>query len=149
MKIGIESQRIFRRARHGMDVVALELIREIQRLDRDNEYILFAKNGDDRDTFNDSKNFRTEILDGFTYADWEQISLPRAVRKLKPDLLHCTANTAPMNVRVPLIVTVHDVIYLEGTTFKGSAYQNIGNVYRKYIVPHAIRNAKKIVTVSE
>jgi glycosyltransferase involved in cell wall biosynthesis len=149
MKIGIESQRIFRKGKHGMDVVALELIRQIQQLDHKNEYLLFAKKGDDRNCVQDTENFHTEILNGVTYAGWEQVSLPAAVKKFKPQLLHCTANTAPYYCPVPMIVTVHDVIYLEEINFEGSAYQNFGNVYRKLVVPHAIRKAEKIITVSE
>ena len=33
MKIAIEAQRIFRTNKHGMDFVALETIRELQKLD--------------------------------------------------------------------------------------------------------------------
>jgi glycosyltransferase involved in cell wall biosynthesis len=149
MKIGIESQRIFRKGKHGMDVVALELIRQIQKLDKTNEYLLFAKHGGDTACINDTENFKTVILNGITYAGWEQVSLPAAVKKLKPHLLHCTANTAPYSCNVPVIVTVHDVIYLEGVNFEGSSYQNFGNVYRKLVVPNAIRKAEKIITVSE
>lgn len=149
MKIGIESQRIFRKGKHGMDIVALELIRQLQKLDRINEYILFAENGPDRGCITDTNNFRTEIIRGVTYAGWEQFALPSAVKKLKPDLLHCTANTAPLKCAVPLVLTIHDIIYLEQTNFKGSAYQNFGNIYRRIIVPHAIRKATSIITVSE
>src|SRR6476660_8078475 len=136
MKIGIESQRIFRKGKHGMDVVALELMRQIQQLDHKNEYLLFARDGDDRNCISDTDNFKTVILNGISYAGWEQISLPAAVRKHKADLLHCTANTAPYSSGVPTIVTVHDVIYLEELNFEGSAYQNFGNIYRKLVVPH-------------
>lgn len=149
MKIGIESQRIFRTGKHGMDVVALELIRQIQQLDKRNNYLLFARNGEDKDCLTDTDNFCTVILKGVTYAGWEQLSLPAAVRKFRPDVLHCTANTAPYSCNVPMIVTVHDVIYLEEINFQGSAYQNFGNLYRKIIVPHAVRKARKIITVSE
>ena len=149
MKIGIEAQRIFRNGKHGMDVVALELIRQIQLLDNKNQYLLFAKKGEDRSCIQDKENFRTVILNGVTYAGWEQISLPAAVKKIRPHLLHCTANTAPYYRAVPMIVTVHDVIYLEEVNFEGSAYQNLGNIYRKLVVPHAIKKAEKIITVSE
>jgi glycosyltransferase involved in cell wall biosynthesis len=149
MKIGIESQRIFRKGKHGMDVVALELMRQVQQLDHENEYLLFANDGEDRDCIVDTENFKTVILKGATYAGWEQISLPAAIKKIKPHLLHCTANTAPYNCPVPMVVTVHDVIYLEEISFAGSAYQNFGNIYRKFVVPHAIRKANKIITVSE
>lgn len=33
MKIAIEAQRIFRKEKHGMDYVALETIRELQKID--------------------------------------------------------------------------------------------------------------------
>ena len=38
MKIAIEAQRIFRPNKHGMDFVALETIRELQKMDHENEY---------------------------------------------------------------------------------------------------------------
>ena len=39
MKIAIEAQRIFRPNKHGMDFVALETIRELQKMDHENEYL--------------------------------------------------------------------------------------------------------------
>ena len=62
MKIGIESQRIFRKGKHGMDVVALELMRQIQLIDKKNEYLLFARNGEDRDCIRDTEKFKIKIL---------------------------------------------------------------------------------------
>jgi glycosyltransferase involved in cell wall biosynthesis len=149
MKIGIEAQRIFRAGKHGMDVVALELIRRLQKIDTVNEYYIFAAKGPDTGCLQETPNFHIPLLPGLTYADWEQLSLPAAIKKYKPDLLHCTANTAPLHCPVPLIVTLHDIIYLEETGFNGSAYQNIGNLYRKWIVPSVIKKAAKIITVSD
>ena len=40
MKIAIEAQRIFRTNKHGMDFVALESIRELQKIDKENEYFI-------------------------------------------------------------------------------------------------------------
>lgn len=42
MKIAIEAQRIFRVNKHGMDFVALEVIRELQKIDRENEYFILV-----------------------------------------------------------------------------------------------------------
>lgn len=42
MKIAIEAQRIFRTNKHGMDFVALETIRELQKIDHENEYFIFV-----------------------------------------------------------------------------------------------------------
>ena len=47
MKIAIEAQRIFRTNKHGMDFVALESIRELQKIDKENEYFIFVSPGED------------------------------------------------------------------------------------------------------
>ncbi|HTF81814.1 MAG TPA: glycosyltransferase family 1 protein, partial [Cytophagales bacterium] len=46
------------------------------------------------------------------------------------------------------IQTVHDIIYLDKIDFGGTAYQNFGNLYRRFIVPRTAKKAKKVVTVS-
>ena len=43
MKIGIEGQRLFREKKHGMDMVALELIRELQLIDKKKRIRNFCK----------------------------------------------------------------------------------------------------------
>jgi glycosyltransferase involved in cell wall biosynthesis len=148
MKIGIEAQRIFRPKKHGMDVVAIELIKNLQQIDKKNEYVIFGRTGVN-DVFSESPNFHVDTFSSFTYTDWEQFHLIQKVKKQKPDLLHCTANTAPLFLKVPLIVTIHDIIYLEQVDFKGTAYQNVGNLYRRLIVPRIAKKAKLILTVSE
>jgi glycosyltransferase involved in cell wall biosynthesis len=149
MLIAIEAQRIFRKHKHGMDVVALELLRQLQKLDKKNEYLLIAADGPDKTCVTRTENFSAKIIPGFTYAGWEQLSLPAALKKIKPSFVHCTANTAPLKCPTPLILTLHDIIYLEEINFEGSAYQNVGNIYRRMVVPAAIKNAKAIITVSE
>lgn len=47
MKIAIEAQRIFRANKHGMDFVALETIRELQKLDTTNKYFILVGTGPD------------------------------------------------------------------------------------------------------
>lgn len=149
MRIGIEAQRILRPKKHGMDVVALELIKNLQEIDKQNEYVIFVRDDKDENAITETSNFKIEKISSFTYADWEQVKLKKAVRSNKIDLLHCTANTAPLSVNVPLIVTLHDIIYLEKVDFKGTAYQNLGNLYRRYIVPKIAKKAELLITVSE
>ena len=148
MRIGIEVQRIFRKKKHGMEVVALELIKQIQKLDVQNEYILFAKDDADRDCILPTDNFKIKTFSSYTYADWEQFQLPSNVKKSKLDFLHCTCNTAPINPPVPLLLTLHDIIYLEKVDFKGTAYQNFGNLYRRFVVPKVVEKSKMVITVS-
>lgn len=148
MRIAIEAQRIFRPHKHGMDFVALEIIRELQKIDRDNEYYIIVSPDTDR-CLQKSKNFHIIELKYPTYPLWEQIALPRTIKDLKPDLLHCTSNTAPLYCNVPLILTLHDIIYLEKRqSFNKSLYQEMGWYYRRLIVPRILPKCKKIITVS-
>jgi glycosyltransferase involved in cell wall biosynthesis len=149
MRIGIEAQRIFRPKKHGMDVVAIELIKNLQQIDRENEYVIFSRKGVDDNTVVESSNFRLDKFSALTYADWEQVYLPRKVKTEKLDILHCTANTAPLFSSVPLLLTLHDIIYLEDLDFKGTPYQNIGNLYRRWVVPKIVKKASLILTVSQ
>ena len=45
MRIGIEAQRIFRKKKHGMDIVALELIKALQLIDKQNQYFILMFKG--------------------------------------------------------------------------------------------------------
>ena len=149
IRIGIEAQRLFRRKKHGMEIVALELIRQLQQLDKENQYFIFVKDDEDRDCISETENFKIIPLPGLTYVDWEQIQLPKAVKKYHLDLLHCTCNTAPLKLDVPLVLTLHDIIYLESVSFSGTPYQNFGNLYRRWVVPRIIKKCSKVITVSQ
>lgn len=134
MKIGIEAQRIFRKKKHGMDMVALELIRNLQQIDHENEYYIFVRPDEDDAVIKESPNFNIIRLKAHSYPAWEQIALPKAVKKYGCEILHCTSNTAPVNCSIPLITTLHDIIYMESSFIKiatgaASAYQKLGNIY--------------------
>ena len=149
MKIGIEAQRIFRRNKHGMDFVALEVIRELQRIDKDNEYYVFVAPGEDV-CLESSDNFHIIQVKCPTYPLWEQIALPLAVRKINPDVLHCTSNTAPVFSNVPVVLTLHDIIFLEPKqNGNKSIYQNFGRIYRRLVVPRILGKCRRIITVSD
>jgi glycosyltransferase involved in cell wall biosynthesis len=149
MRICIEAQRLFRPHKHGMEIVALETIRALQALDTQNEYHIIAANDSDTQALQATTNFTIHRLKPSLYPKWEQITLPGFVKKLQPDLLHCTANTAPLFYKGNLLVTIHDLIFMDKTDRAGSAYQRFGNRYRRWIVPAVARKATAIATVSE
>lgn len=151
MKIAIEGQRLFRLKKHGMDMVALELVKNLQLIDHENEYVIFVKPDEDDQCIPKADNFEIVALEGGSYPFWEQRALPKAVKEYGCDILHCTSNTAPLKSPVPLIVTLHDIIYLESVSiFKkgGTWYQKLGNMYRRYVVPKVVDRSDKIITVS-
>jgi len=149
MKIAIEAQRIFRKNKHGMDFVACEIIKQLQRIDTENQYYIIVAPGEDV-CIKETSNFRIIVVKCPTYPLWEQVALPLAVKRIKPDILHCTSNTAPIFCKTPLVITLHDIIYLEKRQSSSkSIYQNMGWYYRRFVVPRILPKCRKIITVSQ
>ncbi|MDG1195272.1 MAG: glycosyltransferase family 1 protein [Polaribacter sp.] len=153
MKIAIEAQRIFRKKKHGMDMVALELIKNLQLIDHKNEYFIFVKPDEDSSVLQETSNFKIIELNGGSYPTWEQIALPKAAKQYGCNILHCTSNTAPFFTDIPLITILHDIIYMESSYLQiskssASTYQKFGNVYRKIVVPRVLKKSTKVITVS-
>ncbi len=149
MKIAIEAQRIFRKTKHGMDIVILEVIRQLQKCDTINEYYILVAPGSNR-CLQETSNFHIVEIKCPSYPLWEQVALPCTLLKIKPDVLHCTSNTAPIFCNIPLIITLHDIIFLEKKqNTNKSLYQNFGRLYRKLVVPRILSKSKKIITVSD
>ena len=148
MIIGIEAQRLFRKEKHGMDYVVLNELRQLQQIDSENEYYVFVKSGEDC-CLNSTGNMHIIELQCPTYFLWEQWALPRAARKAGVEILHCTSNTGPLHCRIPLLLTLHDVIFMEGPSRSASLYQRLGNEYRRLVVPRLVPRCSQIITVSD
>ena len=149
MRIGIEAQRIFRKNKHGTDFVVLQEIKELQKMDTPHEYFVFVKPGVDR-CIESSEHVHIIEVNCPSYPLWEQWALPRAARKAGVDILHCTSNTAPIWCDIPLVLTLHDIIFLEPRDKKNkSLYQNLGYFYRRWNVPRILKKCRRIITVSD
>ncbi len=144
MRVAFEAQRILRSTRYGMDIVAQELLNELAAIGV--EITLFAANG---------PNFinlpKISIFNGGPkiYPLWEQLYLPLKLDS-KFDIAHYSANTAPLKQRIPSVLTLHDVIFLDPNYAKrgGSLYQQFGSKYRQFVVNRIIHSCNRIVTVS-
>ena len=134
-RIGIEVQRLFRKKKHGMEVVALELIKELQQMDHKNEYVLFVKDDEDNTCISETPNWKIKTLSGKTYFDWEQFSLPKAIKNERIDFLHSTCNTSALRSINPLLLTLHDIIYLEKIDFKGTRLSKFRESVSQFCCP--------------
>ncbi|MCW1968070.1 MAG: glycosyltransferase family 4 protein [Anaerolineae bacterium] len=92
------------------------------------------------------------------YPLWEQLALPRQALRDAVDVLYCPANTGPIRLspRVKLALTIHDVMYMLpiGTQpgqlpASPSRYQQLGRLYRRWVVPRAAHRANLITTDSQ
>ncbi len=149
MRIGIEAQRIFRKKKHGMDIVILEVLKQLQTFKTPHDFYVYAQPDEDQNALKDSERLQVRLNGPSIYPVWEQSKLPYMGRQDNIDLLHCTSNTAPIKKFCPLVITIHDIIYLEKWMItQGSWYQRFGNLYRRWNVPKVAKMADIIITVS-
>ena len=78
-------------------------------------------------------------------AVWTQAVMPRLLRRLGADLLHCLQFAAPLRCPCPTVVTVHDLGYLR---FPETVEEPRRSYYR-WLVPRSLGRAAAIVCNSE
>jgi glycosyltransferase involved in cell wall biosynthesis len=82
---------------------------------------------------------------GYRFATWEQYSFPAAAARMRADLLHAPATTAPWWQPVPAVVTVHDTIPWQSDD---DPHWRPG-FYRDRVLPAAYHRASAVITVSQ
>lgn len=78
-------------------------------------------------------------------AAWTQLAMPRLLRRLGADLLHCLQFVAPLRSGCPTVVTVHDLGYLRypHTT------EQPRRAYYQHLVPRSLQRAAAIFCNSQ
>ncbi len=76
---------------------------------------------------------------------WEQTGLPLATLRYRLDLLFCPVNVRPFVSSCPVIITIHDLIFLR---YPGS-FHPLKRFYLKAMTGWSARNAAHVITVSE
>ncbi|MFK7741876.1 MAG: glycosyltransferase family 4 protein [Planctomycetota bacterium] len=66
---------------------------------------------------------------------WQHVAVPRAIKRLAPDVYHDTKNALPRGLRCPAVVTVHDLAYHTVPKTFGTA--------SRWFLRHATRDAIK------
>ncbi len=149
MKIGIEVQRLFRKNKFGIEFSSLQLIKKLREIEPSHQYVIFAKKDEDPDCLSPADNLKIKFVNGSFFADFEQFFLPVAAARERVDVLHCTGNTTPYFSPVPVVQTLHDVIFMDEIPENDTFYQRFGNRYRRSVVPLITPRSKAIITVSE
>lgn len=86
------------------------------------------------------------------FARWEQWAWPRAIAAWGCDLVHGTANIGPPLTRVPLVLTLHDVIeWHRGRDFADhlTPRHRLSRLYRMRAMAASARQAAAVITVSD
>ena len=148
MKIAID-YRLAASSNRGMARYCREIVNELFRLDKQNEYYLLTSVIPDDVKL--PKNFKFVRLSLTNFILSEQFSIPAACRRLKPDVLWSPYNTFPVFLRkkTKLFVTIHDLIFFNAPMGEEKLYKRIGRLYRKAIVKTFSKHICSYFTVSE
>jgi glycosyltransferase involved in cell wall biosynthesis len=151
-RIGIDARLL--NYRRGMGNVLYNYLSQLAILPPEFEYVLFTDSPATRLPFSLPEHFHIVPMQPGFYPFWEQVLLPKKAHKLGVNLLHCLANTGPLFLpsNIKLVVTINDVMFLlPQHQLPGSRvlFQQLGRIYRSFVVPKVARRADKIITISQ
>ncbi len=93
----------------------------------------------------DAHRFPTRLVPGSPGTWWEQLRLPREAAGDHLDVFFAPAYTAPLTLRVPSVVAVHDLSFVAHPEW----FRAREGIRRRWLTRHAAARARAIVTISE
>jgi len=125
----------------GNEVYVRSLLREFAELDRESEFIAYVSGKEAEPWIPRRINMRQVSANPWSRLGWD---LARLVRQDQPDLLH-VQYTAPLGGNTPIVVTVHDVSFLEHPEY----FPALRRAQLRFTVARTVQVAAKVLTVSE
>lgn len=83
-------------------------------------------------------------ITGWRRATWQQIMLPRLVRRYGLNVLHCPDFSRPVSVSVPVVNTIHDLSYYSS----GAYFSRSNRAYKRALTQISVRKSSRLVADS-
>lgn len=152
MRIGIDA-RFFGSIGKGLGRYTQKLVENLEKIDNENHYFVFLRRGNWEEYQPKRQNFQKVLADIPWYSLWEQVSMPRILKKYDLDIVHFPHFNVPVFWKGKFIVTIHDLILFHHPTRRASALSPLLYFIKKLAYHRAIRSAvrksRKIIAVSE
>lgn len=152
MRIGIDA-RLYG-AETGLGRYTENVIKNLETLDSENEYVIFLSPAKFASYRPAKKNFTRVIAKSRWYTFREQLEMPRLINQNKIDLMHFPHFNVPLLCSVPFVVSIHDLILLDfptarATTLGPFLYWFKYKIGYPLILRNALSRAKAIITMAE
>jgi glycosyltransferase involved in cell wall biosynthesis len=151
MKIGIDC-RLWEQT--GVGRYTQNLVKNLQKIDKTNSYVLFVRSEDLDNVRAQVKNKKWKIVlaDVKWHSLYEQLKFPLILNKEKLDLVHFPYFSVPVLYKKPYVVTIHDLIIDHFSTGEASTliypfYLAKRTAY-KSVIRQAARRSKRIIVPS-
>lgn len=153
MRIGIDARFFGGEQSKGLGRYTQKLVEHLLQLDNEHTFVLFVQQETHDQWKRAYPNVELVVAPYKWYTFSEQLHLPGLIRKAQVDLMHFPHFNVPLLYRGPFIVTIHDLIILrfptERATTLGPLLYKIKHFAGTRVLNHAVRDSKKIITVSE
>lgn len=149
MKIAVNTRLLLKDKLEGIGWVAFECLSRIVKAHPDDEfYFLFDRNPDPKFIFADNVHpvvLFPQARHPFLYIIYFEISVRRALRKIKPDVFVSTDAYLSLGSKTPQIAVFHDINFEHFP----QDFPRLALWHYKKFFPKFARKAAKIITVSE
>lgn len=157
MKIGIDARFLTHPQMGGFKTYTANLVTALAAVDNQNQYVLYLdRPSGDNEAVPQRPNVVARVVPGnlpVVGMPWrEQVELVRQAAADGVDLFHAPCLTAPLRLRCPLVVTIHDMIWLlPHRLSRGGAWsfrRRLMDRYYRSVPRWAARRAAAVITVS-
>lgn len=146
MKIGIDA-RMYRSSTGGIGVYSQNLIKNLARIDKKNQYYIFLAEEDLKEYALKQANFKAIRANFAHYKLGEQFLFPRLLNRYNLDLIHFLNFNHPIIYRGKFISSIHDL-----TMVKAPSGRNQLSIFKrpfyKLVLKNAINKSRIISTIS-
>ena len=155
MRIGIDARFYGPRVGGGgIGRYVAELVTNLQKLDQENEYVIFLKKENFHECVITNHRFEKRLVDVHWYTVAEQTTMPGEIKRARVDFMHYPHWNIPIFSKVPFLVTIHDLILLDDpksarSTTRGVLVHGFKYAGFRTVLESAIHRSRHIVTVSE
>jgi len=147
---GLKNKRIVIDARcltahmHGIARVALRFIENAALLAPENEYIVLARNETGPAILPKAACLSVRGCDAKLYGIAERFVIPRALKRLAPDLYYSPSYFAPSRACCPVVFSIYDLAYISDPRHGNILHR----LYFGAVVRRAASNAARVITNS-
>lgn len=144
MRIGIDARCLNREHLRGMGRYVKDLLAAAD-LQQRQQWRLYGDRPDQPLHRPDVADLSASLFEtrGYRFRWWEQAGLPRAARRDRVEVLHCTGTTLPWWQPVPTVVTLHDTVPWVSESAGQPGW------YLWQVLPRAYRKCAAVITISE
>jgi glycosyltransferase involved in cell wall biosynthesis len=143
MIIGIDASRVIKKFKTGTETYAIELIKALSQIDRQNDYLLYTPKSIGEKLPHLGENFKERLIPFGRL--WTQFRLSVEMISKKPDVLFIPSHTSPPVHPKKTIVTIHDL----GFKHFPNLYSPSEILYHNWAMNHAIKSSSHIIAISK